>query len=74
MSDIPEINKEQQGFFVKIRDDCYRGPFELLSGARSIGPDFEIYHGVLKILSETFSESIIDSSKLFLVPKLKKNK
>ena len=74
MSDTSEANKEQYGFFVKIRDDCYRGPFELLSGARSearsIGPDLEIYHGILKRLSE----NILDTSKLFLVPKLKRNK
>ena len=65
---------EQQGFFVKTREDCFQGPFDFLnqarSEARSLGPNMEIYHGVLKRISE----NIIDSSKLFLVPKLNKKK
>jgi hypothetical protein len=63
---------EQQGFFVKVRDDCFRGPFDFLkearAEARSLGTDLEIYHGILRRMSE----SIIDVSKLFLVPKLKR--
>lgn len=63
---------EQQGFFVKVRDDCFRGPFNFLnearSEARSLGSNLEIYHGILKRISE----SIVDASKLFLVPKLNK--
>lgn len=62
----------QQGFFVKVGDNFYRGPFEELSKAREearvIGPDLLIYHGILKRISE----DIIDDSQLFLVPKLKK--
>jgi len=63
---------EQQGFFVKVRDDFYSGPFDSLKQARSdagtIGPDLEIYHGILKRISDT----IINDSQLFLVPKVKK--
>jgi hypothetical protein len=65
------MNSEQQGFFVKIRDNFYRGPFDDLNSAReearAIGPDLLIYHGVLKRISE----DLIDDSLLFLVPKLK---
>jgi hypothetical protein len=61
---------EQQGFFVKIRDNFYRGPFDNLNSAReearAIGPDLVIYHGVFKRISE----ELIDDSSLFLVPKL----
>jgi hypothetical protein len=68
------VANEQQGFFVKIRDNFYRGPFEDLnsarSEARSIGPDLSIYHGILKRISE----DLIDDSELFLVPKLEKEK
>ena len=64
-------NKEDQGFFVKVRDGAYRGPFENLNGARnearSFGPDLPIYHGILKRISE----DIYDDSQLFLVPKPK---
>jgi len=61
---------EQQGFFVKIRDNFYRGPFDDLNSAReearAISSDLLIYHGVLKRISE----ELIDDSLLFLVPKL----
>lgn len=63
---------DQQGFFVKIRDNLYRGPFEDLNSARTeareIGPDLLIYHGILKRISE----DLIDDSQLFLVPKTTK--
>lgn len=63
---------DQQGFFVKIRDNLYRGPFEDLNSARiearEIGPDLLIYHGILKRISE----DLIDDSQLFLVPKTTK--
>jgi hypothetical protein len=63
---------EQQGFFVKIRDKLFRGPFDNLSiareEARAIGPNLLIYHGVLKYISE----DLIDDSQLFLVPKTAK--
>jgi hypothetical protein len=59
-----------QGFFVKIQDTFYKGPFDTLNvaryEARAIGPDLLIYHGILKRISE----DIIDDSQLFLVPKL----
>ena len=60
-----------QGFFVKTGDAFYSGPFASLSEARSearvIGPNLEIYHGVLKYLSD----SLIDDKELYLVPKCK---
>ena len=60
-----------QGFFVKISDVVYRGPFTTLNEARKearlIGKDIKIYHGILKRISE----DIIDDSELFLVPKVK---
>lgn len=63
---------QQQGFFVKIREDFYLGPFDELKTARdearAKGPDLLIFHGVLKRISEC----IIDDSQLYLVPKLKK--
>lgn len=63
---------EQQGFFVKIRDNLFRGPFDSLSiardEARAIGPNLLIYHGILKYISE----GLIDDSQLFLVPKTAK--
>lgn len=66
------MNKNEQGFYVKIRDDLYLGPYENLNAARSEarkkGPDLLIYHGVLKRISE----GIIDDSQLFLVPKIEK--
>jgi hypothetical protein len=69
MSDFPY---EQQGFFVKLRDDCFRGPFDSLnearSEARSLGSNMEIYHGILKHIND----QLIDTRKLFLVPKVKK--
>jgi hypothetical protein len=61
-----------QGFFVKVRDNLYCGPFDNLNTARDearvLGPDLLIYHGIL----ERISEEIIDDSQLFLVPKLEK--
>lgn len=63
---------EEQGFFVKTKPDFYSGPFHNLNAARTearaIGPNLEIYHGVLKRVSE----NIIDDSQLFLVPKVPK--
>lgn len=62
---------EKTGFFVKISDTEYEGPFINLNGARdkarSIGPNIEIYHGVLKTTA-----SGIDDSDLHLIPKVKK--
>jgi hypothetical protein len=61
------------GFFVKIREDCYRGPFVRLNEARDearrIGPDLEIYHGVIKYVND----QIVDTEELSLVPKVIKN-
>jgi hypothetical protein len=63
---------EQQGFFVKVGYNSYRGPFDNLNTARdearAMGPDLLIYHGILKIISD----EIMDDSQLFLVPKLEK--
>lgn len=63
--------QEQNGFFVKIREGFYSGPFITLNNARDearrIGPNLLIYHGVLKIISE----DIFDDKELFLVPKVK---
>ena len=71
MSD-PQYPVEKQGFYVKVRDSFYSGPFETLkqarNEARAFGPDLEIYHGVLKWISEF----VIEDSRLFLVPKVKK--
>jgi hypothetical protein len=69
---------EKQGFFVKMDDkntkNSFKGPFALLSEARSearvIGPNLEIYHGVL---SYTETDQV-DATKLFLVKKLAKEK
>jgi hypothetical protein len=64
------MSPTHQGFFVKVGDCAYRGPFESLGVARDearvIGPDLNIYHGVLKRISE----DIIDDSQLFLIPKV----
>jgi len=69
---MTDFHYEQQGFFVKIRDDFFQGPFETLkearSEARSMGPNMEIYHGVLRHIND----QLIDTSELFLVPKVKK--
>lgn len=66
------MNKCGQGFYVKMGDDLYLGPYENLNAARSEarkkGPDLLIYHGILKKISG----GIIDDSQLFLVPKIKK--
>lgn len=63
--------EEFTGFFVKVSDIEYNGPFVNLNGARdmarSMGPNKEIYHGVLKI-----SNNGVDSSDLHLIPKVKK--
>lgn len=63
---------EQQGFFVKIRDDLYLGPFDELSKARdearAKGPDLLIFHGILK----KYTDGLIDDKQLYLVPKFKK--
>ena len=60
----------KSGFFVKVREGFYSGPFETLNlargEARRIGPDLEIYHGILKRISE----DIIDDNELFLIPKV----
>ena len=62
------------GFFVKISDTKYLGPYETLNRARqearrNIEPNLKIYHGILK----RNSENIIDDSELFLVPRNKNN-
>lgn len=61
-----------QGFFVKVGDGIYKGPFEKLNAAReearSLGPNLLIYHGVLKKIDE----EIFDDRELFIVPKLLK--
>lgn len=63
---------EEQGFFVKVEDKKYSGPFVSLNQARaearSIGPNLLIYHGRLKRVDG----QVTDESQLFLVPKLKK--
>jgi hypothetical protein len=63
---------EKQGFFVKIGEKKYSEPFASLKEARNEarpkGPSLQIFHGVLKFISETE----IDDSELFLIPKLKK--
>lgn len=68
------MNPEEEGktgFFVKITATEYDGPFINLKGARdrarSIGPNKEIYHGVLKITARG-----IDDSDIHLIPKVKK--
>lgn len=65
---------EEQGFFVKIRPDFYSGPFISLNvaraEARTVGSNLEIYHGVLKKISD----GVINDSQLFLVPKVPKKK
>ena len=61
-----------QGFYVKLGNKQYKGPFDSLSKARdearTIGPDLLIFHGLL----EEISEGTADDSQLYLVPKLKK--
>lgn len=61
-----------QGFFVKVNEGTFRGPFENLKKARDeariIGPDLFIYHGMLKKIDD----EIYDDSELFLVPKIEK--
>jgi hypothetical protein len=70
---MSEYPIEQQGFFVKVGDCRYSGPHarlkEARNEARQLGPELEIYHGILKHISG----SIVDESQLFLVPKLRKN-
>jgi hypothetical protein len=69
---MSEEIKTLQGFFVKISDCIYSGPFaslnEARADARARGPNLSIYHGILKYLSD----SLIDDKDLFLVPKYKK--
>jgi hypothetical protein len=70
--EVKDFPKEQQGFFIKVREDCFQGPFSFLNEARSearkLGQNMEIYHGILKYIND----QIIDSSELFLVPRLKR--
>jgi hypothetical protein len=65
--------QSETGFFVKVREDFYTGPFDTLNDARSdarkVGPDLKIYHGVLKQISE----GVFDDSQLFLIPKCQKD-
>jgi hypothetical protein len=67
--EVPDFPKERQGFFVKIRNNIYQGPFNRLKEAREdakkLGSDMEIYHGVLR----QTSDKAIDARELFLVPK-----
>jgi len=69
MSNEENTKIESQGFFVKVRNAFYAGPFTTLNQARDearrIGPELLIYHGILKVISD----DLIDDSKLFLVPK-----
>lgn len=64
---------QQYGFFVKVREDCYRGPFVRLNEARDearrIGPDLKIYHGIIKYEND----KIVDTEGLSIVPKVRKN-
>ena len=64
------MSNNQQGFFVKVGDCSYRGPFDSLNEARdearAIAPDLIIYHGILKRISE----DIIDDSELYIIPKI----
>jgi hypothetical protein len=66
--EIKEYPKRLCGFFVKIRDDCYAGPFDFLHEARSEakdkGSNMEIYHGILIYISE----HVIDANGLCLLP------
>jgi hypothetical protein len=70
MSSISDSKRIDQGFFVKIRDSFYAGPFSTLNQARDearrLGPGFVIYHGVLKGISE----GLIDDSELYVVQKV----
>lgn len=63
----------EQGFFVKVRDDFYMGPYDNLKlardSARKVSSNLCIYHGILKKISE----GIIDDSQLYLVPKIDKS-
>jgi hypothetical protein len=56
-----------QGFFVKNKDESYSGPFITLNEARSQGFDLLIYHGTLLVNED----GTFDDINLFLVPKLK---
>ena len=59
------------GFFVKVSEKTYTGPYDNLNmareNARVIGPNQEIYHGTLQKKSD-----VVDDSLLFLVPKCQK--
>jgi hypothetical protein len=60
----------ETGFFVKIAETEYLGPFNRLKEARdtarSISLNQEIYHGVL-----TVTDSGFDTNDLHLIPKIK---
>jgi hypothetical protein len=66
------MTDKAQGFFVKLGDHSYSEPFaslgEARSEARSKGPDLEIYHGILKYISD----SVVDDKELYLIPKYEK--
>lgn len=62
----------EHGFFVKIREAFYIGPYDTLkiarNNARDHGSKLEIYHGFLRRISDT----IIDDKHLYLIPKCQK--
>ena len=64
---------EQQGFFVKVKQDVFKGPFISLNEARleSIidSKNLEIYHGILILIDK----NTVDSSKLFFIEIKKEN-
>lgn len=65
---------DKQGLFVEIeKNKEYLGPFERLNEARGearkIGPNLRILHGILKKTKDGY-----DTSQLFLIPKVPKNK
>lgn len=59
------------GFYVKVTENDYLGPFlrlnEARDAARQKGPNLEIYHGELKYKPD----GILDTSDLDLIPKVK---
>jgi len=60
---------EEEGFYVKVRDNFYLGPFDTLKKARDEArlkdSNLLIYHGTLKKISK----DVVNDSMLFLVPK-----
>jgi hypothetical protein len=61
----------KEGFFAKVDENNYRGPFLKLSEARDeariISPDTQIYHGFIK-----YKDGKIIDKNLSLIQKFKK--